>query len=70
MLHRDPLVERVLGIEQQGQRTLAVETDLDPRRQRLFYWLIIAFSLALWGAIAWFANKAVPLIANVQGSAS
>ena len=31
LLHRDPLVERVLGIEEQGQRALTVETDLDPR---------------------------------------
>ena len=30
LLHRDALVERVLGVEQQGQRALAVEPDLDP----------------------------------------
>jgi uncharacterized membrane-anchored protein len=53
-----------------GMLSLMAEHRLDPRRQRLFYWLIIAFAFALWLAIAWFANAVVPLIANVQGGSS
>ena len=31
LLHRDALVERMFGVEQQGQRAIAVETDINLR---------------------------------------
>ena len=51
-----------------GMLSLMADHRLDPRRQRLFYWLIIAFSVGLWAGISWSVSKVVPLIANVQGA--
>jgi hypothetical protein len=49
-----------------GMLTLMKDHHLDPRRQRLFYWLIVSFALLLWAGIIALTNFVVPLIAQVQ----
>jgi len=52
-----------------GMLSLMAEHNLSPVRQRLFYWLIVILALVLWGAIQWFTNAVVPLIASAEAGA-